>query len=438
MNNYNEMTNEKINTVNEYVSSLKTKVTSDISSFDTKVTSDISSFETTVTSDISSFDTKVTSDISLLETKVTSDISSLDTKVTDNINKLNKLIKSIPALYKNSKWTQMGQDIDGETVGDNSGRSVSLSSDGSIVAIGALNNDDNGTNAGQVRVYKWNGSSWTQMGSDIDGEAAGDESGFSVSLSLDGSIVAVGAILGKYLDGTGFPVQSGIVKVYEFSSDWILKGSTILGETVNDKFGYSVSLSSNGNSVAIGVPYRISSPQGIVQVFVYNGNNWLLKGSTIVGDASGDEFGYSVSLSSDESTVAIGVPKNNNGKVKVYELSGNSWNQIGSDLNGDAVNDNFGWSVSLNKDGTIVAIGAPNPTSTGSVKIYKWDSITWTQIGSDLNGDAVNDTFGTSVSLSSDGSRVAIGAPAHDTNGSNSGQVKIINNETVRLLSSIP
>ncbi len=83
---------------------------------------------------------------------------------------------------------QLGSDIDGETVYDNSGWSVAMSSDGTIVAVGAPYNDDNGTDAGHVRVYQYDGvngdsdgiNGWTQKGADIDGEAAGDLSGGSV------------------------------------------------------------------------------------------------------------------------------------------------------------------------------------------------------------------------------------------------------------------
>ena len=70
--------------------------------------------------------------------------------------------------------TQLGSDINGEAAGDYSGISVSLSSDGTIVAIGATYNDGNGSNSGHVRVYEYSGSSWSQLGADIDGEAAGD------------------------------------------------------------------------------------------------------------------------------------------------------------------------------------------------------------------------------------------------------------------------
>ena len=82
---------------------------------------------------------------------------------------------------------QIGSDIDGEAAYDESGISVSIDSDGSHVAIGAKGNDGGGTNAGHVRVYEWNGSAWGQVGSDIDGEATYDQSGISVSIDSDGS-----------------------------------------------------------------------------------------------------------------------------------------------------------------------------------------------------------------------------------------------------------
>ena len=79
--------------------------------------------------------------------------------------------------------TQLGSDIDGEAANDYSGYSVSMDSDGDRVAIGAYRNDGTGTSAGHVRVYQYSNSSWSQLGSDIDGEAAGDNFGYSVSVS---------------------------------------------------------------------------------------------------------------------------------------------------------------------------------------------------------------------------------------------------------------
>ncbi|MGA1051451.1 MAG: hypothetical protein ACO3WU_04070, partial [Ilumatobacteraceae bacterium] len=72
-----------------------------------------------------------------------------------------------------STWTQLGADIDGATPDIESGNAVSLSADGTTVALGAANAND-GT--GYVSVLRWDGTTWTQLGADIDGEAAGDRS----------------------------------------------------------------------------------------------------------------------------------------------------------------------------------------------------------------------------------------------------------------------
>ena len=115
--------------------------------------------------------------------------------------------------WNGTNWVQRGSDIDGEAANDYSGYSVSLSSDGTIVAIGAYGNDGNGSAAGHVRVYEWDSgnNSWDQKGIDLDGEAAYDQSGRSVSLSSDGTILAIGAI---YNEGNG--TNSGHVRVYKF------------------------------------------------------------------------------------------------------------------------------------------------------------------------------------------------------------------------------
>ena len=103
-------------------------------------------------------------------------------------------------------------DIDGEAAGDFSGWSVSLSSDGATMAISAPYNDGNDFDSvGQVRIYNWDGSNWVQRGLDIDGEAVFDYSGDSVSLSSDGATVTIGA---PYNDGNGN--TAGHVRVFEW------------------------------------------------------------------------------------------------------------------------------------------------------------------------------------------------------------------------------
>ena len=162
--------------------------------------------------------------------------------------------------------TKIGADIDGEAASDYSGRSVSLSSDGTTVAIGAPYNNGSGTFAGSVRVYKNVLGTWTKIGADIDGEAASDVSGYSVSLSNDGTTVAIGA---PNNDGSG--TDAGSVRVYKnVSGTWTKIGADIDGEAAGDESGFSVSLSSDGTTVAIGAYYNDGSGTYAGSVRVYD------------------------------------------------------------------------------------------------------------------------------------------------------------------------
>ncbi|MBU4586090.1 MAG: FG-GAP repeat protein [Proteobacteria bacterium] len=327
-------------------------------------------------------------------------------------------------VYKNvsGTWTQIGQDIDGEAANDLSGRSVCLSADGSIVAIGANQNNGNGTYSGHVRIYKWNGSSWNQQGADIDGEAASDYSGWLVSLSADGSVVAIGAHFNDGINGE----DSGHVRVYKnVSNTWTQVGSDIDGEAAYDSSGYSVSLNSDGAIVAIGAYANDGvngSNSGHVRVYKNVSGTWTQVGSDIDGEAERDYSGQSVSISADGSIVAVGADVevgSYSGHVKVYKWNGSSWNQLGNNIVGEAANDFSGRSVSLSADGSIVAIGAlgndgVNGSNSGHVRIYKWNGSSWNQLGADIDGEAADDNSGHSVSLSANGLILAIGAPYND------------------------
>jgi len=336
--------------------------------------------------------------------------------------------------WNGSSWSQLGSDINGEAEANLSGWSVALSSDGTCVAIGAPYNNDNGSESGQVRIYKWNGSSWSKLGSDIDGEAAGDASGYSVALSSDGTIVAIGAP-----NNHGNGSNSGQVRIYQWNgSSWSKRGSDIDGEAAGDRSGWSVALSSDGTILAIGAPYNAGNGinAGQVRIYQWNGSSWLKLGSDIDGEAAYDQSGNSVALSSDGTIVAIGAPYNagsgiDAGQVRIYKWNGSSWSQLGSDINGEANGADYrsGWSVALSSDGTILAIGAPynagNGIFAGHVRLFKWNGSSWLQLGSDIDGETAGDQSGNSVALSSDGTIVASGAPYNSGNGSNSGQVRI-------------
>jgi hypothetical protein len=370
--------------------------------------------------------------------------------------------------YSNGTWSQLGQDIDGEAAYDFSGYSVSINADGDRVAIGAIFNDDNGNNSGHTRIYEYDGINWIQLGFDIDGEAADDRSGNSVSMNDTGNRVAIGAFLN---DGNGN--NSGHTRIYEWreytaedvdlyhhttrvqdntqtkpliiTQDfavpivgdyyWTQLGSDINGEASDDYSGGSVSMNAAGHRVAIGAIYNNDNGaySGHTRIYEYSNGTWSQLGQDIDGEAAYYWSGYSVSINADGDRVAIGaVGYDENeipGYTRIYEYNGANWTQLGSNIGGEAANDQSGYSVSINADGDRVAIGARfndnNGNNSGHTRIYKFDGTNWVQLSYDIYGEAAGDYSGHSVSINAEGDRVAIGAIFNDGNGNNSGHARI-------------
>ena len=328
--------------------------------------------------------------------------------------------------WNGSAWTQKGADIDGEAAGDRSGNSVSMP-DANTVAIGAFLNDGKATNAGHVRIYSWSGSAWMQKGTDIDGEAADDRSGYFVSMP-DANTVAIGA---DYNDGKA--TNAGHVRIYSWNgSAWTQKGADIDGEAANDQSGYSVSMP-DANTLAIGALGNDgkATNAGHVRIYSWSGSAWTQKGADIDGEAAGDVSGYSVSMP-DANTVAIGAIYNSEkasiaGHVRIYSWTGSAWTQKGADIDGETTNDFFGYSVSMPDDNTV-AIGAlynsEKASYAGHVRIYYWSGTAWVKKGADIDGEAAGDLSGCSVSMP-DSNTLAVGAYFNDGKASNAGHVRV-------------
>jgi hypothetical protein len=337
---------------------------------------------------------------------------------------------SVTRIYQwnGTAWSQQGLDIANEFSGDQSGWSVSLNSAGNRIAIGSPENDGTTGNAsdnrGNVRIYEWNNTVWAKIGAlDIDGEAAGDQSGWSVSLNAVGDRVAIGAILN---DGTGSASDNrGHTRVYEFDGTaWTRMGSLDLdGEAAGDQSGWSVSLNAVGDRVAIGAILNdgtgsASDNRGQVRIYQWDGDVWTRMGSLdLDGEAAGDQSGWSVSLNAAGDRVAIGSPYNdaesgtNRGRVVVYQWTGGvtstgSWIQQGLDLNGEINNDESGISVALNAVGDRVIIGSrlndSGFSNSGHIRIYQWDGSRWIRLR-DIDGIANNDYLGSDVAVNAVG-----------------------------------
>ncbi len=347
-----------------------------------------------------------------------------------------KLIPIVVALFLCpfillGQWTKVGDDIDGEQVNELSGFSTSLSADGNTVVVGARNNGDNGSASGQVRVYRRIDNQWEQKGGDINGIAPSDQFGFSVSISADGNTIAAGAP-----DNNANSFESGHVRVFEFvDSDWIQIGNEIAGEALSDHSGYSISLSEDGSRIAIGAPDNGLIPgegsnYGQVRVYENDNGNWLQIGNDIDGENPEDKSGFSVSLNQDGSIVAIGAPNNTNtvagaGHVRVYALEDEEWLQLGQDIDGEFEFGKLGGAVSLNDEGNIVAAGAIDQDGSGAVRVFENIADNWIQIGTDIEGEAAGDRFGFAVSLNAAGSILAVGAYYNNDSFSDAGHTRI-------------
>jgi len=326
---------------------------------------------------------------------------------------LNKNGKVRIFIWDGWSWAQKGDDILGEAFADGSGLAIALSSDGSRVVVGAPYNDagfGEGDNRGHSRVYGWVGSSWVQMGPDIDGETEGDRFGTSVAMSADGGRVAVWA---PYNSESG--INAGQVGVFEWNgANWEHLGVDIGGEAAYDNDGWqtiapefrseAIALSSGGNRVVIGSAFNDGNGDrsGQVRVFDWNGSTWQQAGSDIDGANAGDNFGASVTVSADGNRIAAGAFRNSDiatqhGQVRVFDWTGDDWIQAAESLSGYQAGEYFGWSVNLSDDGQMLAIGAPSfdgfDRNSGKGGVYGLATLVLENNGADPEFIQVNGPF---------------------------------------------
>ena len=382
-----------------------------------------------------------------------------------------------------SGWTQQAYlKASNSGAGDGFGHALALSADGTTLAVGAPGEDSSTTtinsvsnnsasDAGAAYVFTRTGTTWTQQAYVKASNAGADDAfGASVSLSADGSTLAVGAP-GEDSSATGViatapsvnnsAANAGAAYVFGRSgTTWTQQAYVKASNTdAGDEFGRSLALSGDGRTLAVGAPNESSAATGVngnasdnsaaasgaVYVFVRPASSWsqqaYLKASNTGAD---DLLGQSLALSQDGNTLAVGAPfedsagapsddtASGSGAVYVFVRSGVTWSQQAylkatASFAGDA----FGTSVALAADGNTLAIGAPlgdgstpgtgNPTTrgvidTGAVTVFVRGGATWAA-RSYLQASHIgaSDQFGMTVALSGDGTRLAVGAPLEDS-----------------------
>ncbi len=316
--------------------------------------------------------------------------------------------------------------------GDNYGTSVSVSSNGNTAIVGASKEDGSGVDRGAAYILIRSGTTWTEQQKLTASDAADyDYFGTSVSISEDGNTAIVGA---HWEDGAG--TNRGAAYVFTRSgATWTEQQKLTASDAAdNDYFGYSVAISSDGNSAIIGAYGRngAGTSRGGVYIFTRSGTTWTEQQQLTASDAADDDwFGWSVAIS-DENTMLVGASAENGlgisrGAVYVFARSEVLWHEHQKLAASDAAdNDYFGNSVSISLDGNTAIVGSQKAdavyTDAGAAYVFTRSGTTWTEQQKLTAPDAgTSDTFGRSVSVSSDGNTTIVGAIYEDTAGANSG-----------------
>jgi hypothetical protein len=301
-----------------------------------------------------------------------------------------------------------------------------MNSDGTKAIVGMYGDDTGGTDTGSAYIYTYSGGSWGSEVRIVASDAAtNDGFGNSVSMSSDGTKIIVGA-KGKGGNNTG------AVYIYTYSSGSWSQEAKIQAATNSggDNFGHIVSMSSDGTKVIVGAPYQdaAATNAGAAYIYTYSGGSWGSEVRIVAPDAqASDLFGQGVAISGDGTKVIVGAHSeaaggNYAGAAYIFTYSGSSWDTGTKIVAADAqAEDNFGYAVSMNSDGTRVLVGAPyedHINQAGAAYIFTYSGSSWDTGTKIVAPDAqANDYFGKGVYMSSDGTKVIVGAEGEDVDG---------------------
>lgn len=332
-----------------------------------------------------------------------------------------------------ASYTESKVLADNPTDHDYFGTSVAISNDGAYAIVGSISEDTGGAGAGAAYVYVRSGSSWSQQQMLTASDAmANGIFGYSVAMSSDGTYAVVGA---RYQN------TNGAAYVFTRSgTTWTQQAKlTASDAAADDNFGYSVDISNDGTYIIVGAKDEdgAAGNTGSAYVFTRSGTSWSeqqkINGS---GSTVNSYFGYSVSINSDGTYIAVGAYADNNmdyGAVHVFSRSGSTWTEQQKIVASDqGVSDHLGVSVSISGAGDYVIAGAwgseTGGSNAGAAYIFSRSGTTWTQQQKIQSTDiGANDHFGWSSNISNDGNYVIVSAHYEGTGGSEAGAAYIFN-----------
>tara|TARA_Y100000389_G_C17470284_1_gene529862 strand:- start:71 stop:8071 length:8001 start_codon:yes stop_codon:yes gene_type:complete len=278
----------------------------------------------------------------------------------------------IDEVLENYNKKKLDVNISGTSSGDYFGRYTAISDNNTRVAITSFND----TSKGYVKLYKYNNSN-LELIQTIDGINDNDRLGVSTSFSEDGNIFVVG----NYN-------KQVFIYIYKNGDDgWKYYLEKTLTQNIAS-FGRSLSISSNGNVLAIGVPYFTNgSDLFIGKVIIYRtSDNWTTTSSEdIVYDDvfNYDYFGRAVSISSDGNHLAVGTStittnSQRTCSIVVYNYDNGSWIKKGNQIPGINDIDKLGKTISISADGNTIAFGScgVSESQKGWTSVYEYRIVT--------------------------------------------------------------
>ncbi len=319
---------------------------------------------------------------------------------------------------------------------------------------------ENSTDETSARAPAWNQVSYVKASNPIEGE----QFGFAIALSGDGRTLAASAPMnGNAASGvTSGPAAddnssygSGAVYLYtRTGQEWSLQSFVKASNNgINDRFGSALAISGDGNTLAVSAIFEDGGGTGIdadqsdnsvnesgaVYLFTRSGETWsqaaYIKASNTGDILDGDTFGYSIGLSGDGNTLAVGAPGEDSaaaeidgddtdnsamaaGAVYVFAGSGGEWSQQTYIKNSNnTAGALFGYSVALDGDGdTLAASAYDEDEGRGALYLFTRNRGTWSEEARlEASNTESQDSMGVWVGISEDGRTVAVGAPDEDS-----------------------
>ncbi len=322
---------------------------------------------------------------------------------------------------KENIWVQKGNAIEGEKDLDNFGFTVILAKNGSRLLTS--------TYLGDIRIFDFDeNENWIEIGRFESSQDSIRINYASISFSNNGNRIA--------FEITNLISHLDKVEVYEYDGDcWKLSGNPFFEEIQKDFIVLKLrtSLSHDGNVLHVSdVEFNSNLFVGTGKLcsFKYEEDSWTQMGECLLGEGIDDQFGFSHATNQTGDVIIIGGPSvdpnlKNDKTVKIFEFKNDEWIQKGNAIEHDNLSAYFGNDVEISADGNVVAIPAERDSTnggfSGQVKLYEFIEDVWVQKGAAINGD-FDEFCGRSISLSADGTILAVGCPRF---GIDRGEVRV-------------